>query len=272
MTLLSMSELTTYRWSLDEDLFYYSRAGYDGVGIWLRKLQDFGEERGLELIADSGLAVSNVVWAGGFTGSDGASIPESLDATRRALQLAHAMRAGCLVLHTGGRNCHTLRHAQRLMRSSIDELLPAAEVARTPLAIEPMHPCCAADWTVLTTLESALELVQEYDTPWLRLVYDTYHFPLAEPQWDLIPDLAPYTAVVHVGDHATPHSHDQERCPLGEGVAPLGGIVREFEAAGYRGFFDVELMGPAIEAHDYHALIQRSRSFLSSVSNVSLSA
>ncbi len=256
---LSMNEVTTYRWSLEEDLRHYERAGYEGIGVWLRKLRDFGEERALDLLSQSSLKVSNVVWAGGFTGSDGVSMKENLCETRRALQLAGAMRAGALVVYSGGRNHHTERHAQRLLRSSLDGLLVHAEAARTPIAIEPMHPACASEWSILTCLEKTLDLVQEYDTPWLRLVFDTYHFPLPANRWDLLAEIAPYLGVVHLGDIDSPHSGDLERCPLGSGQAPLEGIVRTLREAGYDGFFDVELMGSAIDEVDYEHLLTDSR-------------
>lgn len=254
-----MNEVTTYRWSFDEDLRRYEQAGYEGIGVWLRKVRDFGEERAIELLSESRLKVSNVVWAGGFTGSDGVSTKENLGETRRALQLAGAMRAGALVVYSGGRNNHTERHAQRLLKSSLDALLPHAEAARTPIAIEPMHPACADEWSILTCLEKTLDLVQAYDTPWLQLVFDTYHFPLAEHRWDWLEELAPYLGVVHLGDMDTPHSGDLERCPLGTGKAPINGIVQTLRQAGYEGFFDVELMGSAIDEIDYEQLLTDSR-------------
>lgn len=260
MLRLSMNELTTYRWSFDEDIHYYQQAGFEGIGLWLRKLEDFGEERGIELLSDSGIAVSNVMWAGGFTGSCGKSIVENLSDAKRALAIAGQVRAGSLVLYAGGRNHHTERHANRLLTGAIDELLPSAERARVPLAIEPMHPACANEWTFLNSLESALELIKSYDTPWLRLVYDTYHFPLREHRWDFLDEIAPYTAIVHVGDGDKPHDLDQERCPLGQGNAPLGGLVQRLASAGYDGFYDVELMGSDIETQCYRQLIADSYS------------
>lgn len=254
-----MNELTTYRWSFDEDVQHYCEAGFQGIGLWLRKLEDFGEERGIELLEESGLAVSNIMWAGGFTGSGGESVAENLAEARRALAIAGRVRAGCLVLYTGGRNLHTERHAQRLLKDAIDQLLPYAEKARVPLAIEPMHPACATEWTFLHSLEAAHDLIVDYDTPWLRMVYDTYHFPLPENRWDVLDEIAPYLAVVHLGDGQKPHDLDQERCLLGEGHTPLSDLVDRLSAAGYRGFYDIELMGSEIETLCYKRLIRDSR-------------
>lgn len=262
MTRLSMNELTTYRWSFDEDLLHYREAGYEAVGVWLRKLRDYGEERAIELVEESGLTISHVGWEGGFTGADASSAAENLAQARETLALCSELNAGCLVVYSGGRNGHTRRHAGRLLRSALDELLPYADAAGVPLAVEPMHPACAEGWTFLTSLSAALELVQEYETPALRLAYDAYHFPLTESEWPLLAEVAPYLAIAHLGDLEDPHGVDHARVPLGEGEAPLGGIAQTLVNAGYTGCFDVKLMGPSIEMADYHGLLRDSRRVL----------
>jgi sugar phosphate isomerase/epimerase len=254
-----MNQMTTYRWTFEEDLHHCRNAGYDGIGVWVRKLRDFGDERAVELIADSGLAVSNVSWEGGFTGADATTTHENLAAARDTLALCGALGAGCLTIYSGGRNGHTSRHADRLLRSALDRLLPFAEEAGVPLAIEAMHPACADDWTILTDLPAALQLAKDYDTPALRLVLDTYHFPLNETAWPLLRELAAYLTVVHLGDVAAPHGVDQSRVELGEGVAPLAGIVQTLTEAGYAGFYDVKLLGPGFDEADYDRLLRHSR-------------
>lgn len=259
MVRLSMNEVTTYRWSFEEDLLCARDAGYQGIGVWLRKLRDFGEERAIELVQESGLAVSHVSWEGGFTGRDAATAQENIASARETLALCGELGAESLVIYSGARNGHTQRHANRLLRSALDQLLPHAEKAGVALAVEPMHCACAEGWTFLTGLPESLNLAREYDTPALRLALDTYHFPAGEPDWPLLRELAPYLAVVHLGDLADPHGLDQGRVPLGEGHAPLSGIVQSLIDGGYNGFFDVKLMGPKIECLDYHQVLRHSR-------------
>jgi sugar phosphate isomerase/epimerase len=259
MARLSMNQMTTYRWTFEEDLHHSRLAGYDGIGLWVRKLREFGEERAIELISESGMAVSNVSWEGGFTGADAATSRENLAAAQDTLALCGALGAGCLTIYSGGRNGHTSRHADRLLRAALDRLLPFAEEAGVPLAIEPMHPACADDWTILTSLPAALELVREYETPALRLALDTYHFPLDETAWPILSELAGYLSVVHLGDVAVPHSVDHSRAALGDGATPLAGIVQTLAEAGYEGFYDVKLLGPAFDEADYDRLLRQSR-------------
>jgi sugar phosphate isomerase/epimerase len=259
MTLLSMNEITTFRWSLEQDVENYQQAGYRAIGLWRQKLADWDEDDAVDLLAGSGLAVSNVGWAGGFTGSDGRTPAESIDDAADALRLAGKLSAGCLVVYPGGRNNHIFRHARRLLRSALNELLPLAEAVEVPLAIEPMHPACACDWTFLTDLESVVSLLDEYRSPMLKLAYDTYHFPFESDQRELLSQLAPHIGIVHLGDRSSAPGLDQDRCLLGQGRLPLRETVSTLRCAGYTGAFDVKLIGPEIESFDYWTVLEQSQ-------------
>jgi sugar phosphate isomerase/epimerase len=271
MTWLSMNEITTFRWSLEEDVEYYQRAGYRSIGVWRQKLADKDEEQAIDLLAASGLGVSNLLWAGGFTGSDGRTFEESIHDATHALKLAAALKAGCLVIYSGGRNNHTYRHAGRLLRTALDELLALSETIEVPLAIAPMHPACAADWTFLTNLDMVVELIHDVKSDYLKVAYDTYHFPIGPRHRQSLVDLAPYIGVVHLGDRQVPPSLDQEYCPLGQGRLPLIEIVTTLQDAGYSGAFDVKLFGPDIQLSDYWILLEQSQLFFAELTQPSAS-
>lgn len=252
---LSINELTTYRWTLDEDVYHADKTGFDAIGLWRRKISDFGEARAIELLADSPLAVSSLSWAGGFTGADGRTLDESIRDALGAVSLAARLDAGCLVVLAGGRNNHIRPHRNRLLLQGLDEMLMAAEVEGVTLAIKPMHATCCDEWTFQNCLEEALQFVTAYNSRHLKLVYDHYHFPGLIENPALMADLAPHLALVQLGDARRPHSAAQERCPLGEGVLPVWETMSALQFAGYAGCFDVELMGAEIEAADYEQLL-----------------
>jgi sugar phosphate isomerase/epimerase len=256
---LSINEMTTYRWSFEEDVLRYKQAGIEAIGIWRQKLADYGEEKGIELVAHSGLAVSNVLWAGGFTGSDGHTYRESLADAREAIELTAALRADCLVVYSGGRNGHTQNHARRLFANALAELIPVAEKAGVTLAIEPMHAGCAEEWTLLTSLDEAMGLIAGTGSPRLKLAFDTYHLGHDPAIVEQIPRVAAHVAVVHLGDGREPPDREQNRCQLGEGKLPLREIVTALNRAGYQGYYDVELIGEAVESRDYEALLEDSK-------------
>jgi sugar phosphate isomerase/epimerase len=251
--------MTTYRWSFEEDVTRYRAAGIEAIGVWRQKLADYGEAKGIELLASSGLKVSNLLWAGGFTGSDGHSYHEGLSDARDALHLASALKTSHLVIYSGARNGHTQNHARRLFLSALGELLPLAEQLGVVLAVEPMHVGCADEWTFLTNLDEAMSLVCGIGSPYLKLAFDTYHLGHDPHIVEQIERVAPYIGIVHMGDSKHPPEQEQDRHRLGEGILPLCAIVGALKKAGYDGYFDVELIGEEIESSDYVDLLERSK-------------
>ena len=264
MLRLSMNELTTMRWSFEEDVEEFAQAGFDGIGIWRQKLTDIGVDQGIELLHRKGLKCSNLLWAGGFTGSDGFSMKDSLTDAVEGIQIAAAVNAECLVIYSGAWGGHTRAHAKRLVQTAFEELLPYAEEFGVTLAVEPMHPGCGAQWTFLESIQQTLEMIDPFENPFLKVVLDTYHFGLSKPQdLAMLGEIAHRIAVVHVGDGYAQPDGEQDRCPLGKGKVPLRQIIRTLVDAGYEGFLDVELFGESVEQLDYPTLLNDSRKFLS---------
>jgi sugar phosphate isomerase/epimerase len=122
-----------------------------------------------------------------------------------------------------------------------------------------MHPVCASEWTFLNTLDDALSLIDFFDSPRLQLAFDTYHFGWELGVCQRLRELAPRIAIVHLGDGKSQPDGEQDRSRLGEGSVPLAEMAAALIASGYRGWFDVELMGQDIEASDYDELLRHSR-------------
>lgn len=258
MAVLSMNETTTYRWSFEEDVAHYAEAGIRAMGVWRHKLSDFGEERAADLLEESGIRVSHLFWAGGFTGSDGRTFRESVDDAADAVRTAGEIKAQSLVLYSGPRAGHTFNHARRLLREALKELTPLAAEQGVLLAVEPMHAGCAADWTFLTTLDETLAVLDAVGTD-VRIVFDSYHLGLDPANVARLGELAPRLALVQLGDAPAPPNGEQNRCRLGEGIVPLAEIVARLKAAGYDGYYDVELLGEALETTDYRELLDHAR-------------
>ncbi len=259
MARFSMNEMTTYRWSFEEDVARYVEAGIDAIGVWRQKLSDFGEVKGVDLLAENGLAVSNLLWAGGFTGSDGRTYRESIVDAEEAISLAASMQAGCLIVYSGARNGHTHNHARRLICTALEELAAVADDMEVTLAVEPMHAGCAEQWTFLTDLDDTLDLIQKVGSPHVKLALDTYQMGHDRTIVDRLPELIDHVAIVHLGDGRQLPQGEQDRCPLGEGTVPLDEIVPALIDAGYDGDFDVELIGEEFETSSYWDLLEHSQ-------------
>jgi sugar phosphate isomerase/epimerase len=259
MAMLSVNETTTFRWSFEEDVVNYAAAGIPAMGVWRQKLSDFGEEKGIELLAETGMKASHLLWAGGFTGNDGRSFRASLEDARDALETAAGLKAETLVVYSGSRAGHTVNHARRLIRDALKELAPIASQRGVILGIEPMHPHCATQFTFLTSIDETLDLLQTVGSPQVKMVFDTYHLGQDPGVLNRIAELAGKVVLVQLGDARDVPTAEQNRCRLGEGHIPLRGIIDAFKAAGYDGFYDVELLGEEIETLDYRCLLAHAR-------------
>ena len=259
---LSANQLTTYRSTFDEDVFRCTACGIGALGVWRQKVEDFGLEKSRELLHESGIKVSNLLWAGGFTGSDGRSYRESLWDAAQAIRMAGFLECPVLVIHSGGRGGHTTRHALRLLTGGLEALLPVAEEEGVQLAVEPMHPRCARDWTILTSLEDATRLIDSLGHPLVKLVVDTYHLSEALDAGEQIMACCERIAVVHLADTRSSVSPEQNRCPLGRGYVDFDSIFDALAQIQYEGFLDLELFGEDVEGIDYNVLLNAAQSYV----------
>jgi len=267
MARLSMSELTTLRWSFEEDVAHYAACQVPAISVWREKLSDFGEEKGIELLRDHNLEVSSLSWAGGFTGSDGMSFLDSMDDAVEAIQLAEGLGAPCLIVHSGSRGGHTLSHARRLLIQGLQYLAPMAAECGVTLGLEPMAPESASNWTFLTSLQDAAKLVEEADCDNVGLVLNTYHWGWDGGALERAVALADRICLVKLGDSRLPPDRDHSRCRLGDGHIPLRNWVARLMNAGYDGDFDVELRGEEIEPKQYAAVLRQSKHFFDRLLN-----
>ncbi len=254
-----MNETTTFRWSFEEDVARYAEADIRAIGVWRHKLSDFGQAKAVELLAQKGLNVSHLFWAGGFTGSDGRTYRESVEDAAEAIETAAALRTKTLIVCSGARAGHTANHARRLLLGALEELVPLAAKADINLALEPMHPGCCGDCTFLTSIDDTLDILEATDSSSVKMVLDTYHLGQDPGLVDRIPQLAGHLALVQLGDARQPPRGEQNRCRLGEGTIPLREIVVALKAAGYDGYYDVELLGEELETADYHTLLEHAK-------------
>lgn len=252
---LSINGVTTFRWSLWDDVAAVTELGLQQIGLWRRKIADFGEERSVELIRDSGLRVSSLSWAGGFTGSHRMTYEEALADGREAIQLAADLRAGCLVVVSGGRAGHTKNYAFKLFIEALAQLAEEAERTGVTLAVQPMHRIFSPDWSFLTSLDDAFRVIQQCDHPSLRLALDVHHIAEEPRLLERLRDLVPQVAVVQLNDGRFPPKSKYNHCQLGEGDVPLREIVQVLSASGYRGSYEIALWSRRIWRSDYRALL-----------------
>jgi len=251
--------VTTYHWSFQEDVVAYREAGIGAIGIWRTKLERFGEERGIDLVQESGLEVSSLAWAGGFTGSAGYSFDEAVIDARQALRVAADLGADCLIVSGGGRGHHTAGHARRLVVDGLTLLAEDAAELGVQLAVQPMHHSFYRDWTFLSSIDQTLDVLTACDHPSVRMAFDVFSLWREPRLFDRIDEVAGQVAIVKLSDWREPLRSEYDRCLPGDGVVPLVDMTQAFLNAGYRGQFEIEVWSEAMWESDYGEVLRDCR-------------
>ena len=262
---LSVSQFCSYRWSLFQDVVRYAKQGVPAIGLWRRKLDDFGHNNAIDLISEMKMDVSSLSWAGGFTGSGGDSFTTTVDDAIEAIVLAHALQAECLIIHPGSRNGHTNSHLSRLFRNALQTLVPIAEDYGVRLAVEPCLGFRKNTFNFFNSLPQQLEAIQDFSPQQVGLVLDLYHVGEICQSESLLTKLHPRIALVQLADYHTRTTANENRCPLGAGQVPIEKWLKCLAKIDYQGFVELELHGLNFQNQSYEKTIQESQSFLSSL-------
>jgi sugar phosphate isomerase/epimerase len=235
----SISQISTLPASLEDDLRAYRAAGATGIGLWEIKLPVGRDEESLAALAKSGLVSTNAVPAVPSIGPlllPGPSDPrERVEAYRASLRRLAPFRPTAVVLLTGPGSRRTI----------VEGLRAIAEEARPlglTIGLEPYEQESGDDWSIVSTVRAAVDLIEEADAAdAVGILFDLWHL-WADP--GLEDDLAAHgdrIVGVHVSDARAQSRSFADRVLPGAGVAGVPRILGLLEAAGWDGFYDLEV-------------------------------
>jgi sugar phosphate isomerase/epimerase len=142
-------------------------------------------------------------------------------------------------------------------REHVAALCPDARRLGVRLAVEPVSQL-RMDLCFLHSFHDALDFADALDAPEVGVVLELNN---AWIERHLEADVRTRTdriAVVQVSDFKVGTLRASERVMIGDGDIPLRRHVRALAAAGYAGWYDIELLGPAIDAEGYAAVVPRA--------------
>ena len=235
---LSLNTATVRKqWQLAQIIDGCARHRITGISPWRDQVAQMGLQHARNSIQENQLIVTGLCRGGFFTAKDWR------DDNRRAIEEAHTLGAQCLVLVVGGLlpGSKNLILSRKRIEDGIAAILPEARAAGVPLAIEPLHPMQAAERACVNTLEQALDLCEALGEG-IGVAVDVYHVwwdPKLQAQ---IKRAAKRILAYHICDWLVP-TRDllNDRGMMGDGVIDLPLIRSWVEAAGYRGFQEVEI-------------------------------
>lgn len=258
---LSISQFTTRRWNMRDDLVQFARQGVCGIGLWRLKMEECGEEQALELLKQSGLRATSLSFAGGFAGANGMKFKEALKDAARSVKLARLAGSDVLIVTSGDRGAHTSKHAVRNTRHALLKLGDYAARYGVQIALMPLRKAGSRHLSMVHTLDQGLEVLGRVNHPFVKLAFNTFHLGDTPKLLERIPEIAPHVASVHLSDYVPGASLYEQRCP-GDGKVRLPEIVRAFDQAGYRGAYELNVWSERLWVSDYNSLLAGSVRYL----------
>ena len=231
---VAVNSLSTASWTLEQDLELYAELGVHTAAWYLAKLDDAS----IEQIKASGIRAHHV-----FTNVDGTNVD-------RALDYAVELGAPWIAITSGPADGKDWDTAAR----SLERLLAPFRDRGPGIAVEQTLPV-RVEIGFVHSLRDSVDLAERLDLG--VIVEANYCFGERDLEATL-QRAGSRIASVQVSDLVPPSTVIPDRAVPGDGVIPLDRIVALTTAAGYAGPYEIELIGPRIEAEGYASAMRRS--------------
>jgi sugar phosphate isomerase/epimerase len=236
-----VSGISSWNQSLADDLVMYRDLGVLTFGLALRKLSAPGD---VDIVVASELRVGNVIGVGTMGLAD-------------ALGVANQVGAPALVLTTGPAGALEWEDAARMFGEVVAPFVDNDADVR--ILLEHTNSL-RADVGFVHSLRDAVDVARDNG---LGVCMEINACWGERGLRGTIADSMDVITVVQVSDYAVGTKSTPDRLVPGDGDIPIERIVATVLDAGYPGMFDIELVGPRIEAEGYRSAISRSCEWLS---------
>jgi len=259
---ISVSQVSSRSWSVDDDLAFYRDTGIERIGVWMTKLAGSDDPiAAADRIAASGAHVTSVAAENPFALDDRAGWADQAETLSQAIDTAKALACDTVVVPFGRSSALDWERSADALEEALGPTLREAQRQGIWFLLEFTNPL-RTDVSFVHSLRDALDLSWRLDTgvcmeitaSWYeRNLVGTIHAGVAGIGLVQVADYA-------IGTHDTPN-----RLVPGDGDIPLERIIGQLLETGYEGLFELELIGPAIEAEGYGPAIERSIDWLDDV-------
>jgi len=252
---LSVSQASPIGWPLERDLELWASLGIREVALLQRKLEATGDVAGAvdRVRSTPGLRVDNLAVGDSFELANPAQWERGRDRLRACLGTAAALGCDCVVVTTGAPAGLSWEAAADALEAAIAPVVAEARSRGGLLAVENTNSL-RLDISFATTLRDTCDLARRLGIGvCMEVNYAFAERGLAETirrNVDLL-------RIVQVNDFVVGTLQTPDRAVPGDGDIPLGRVVGLLLDAGYGGPFELEIVGPRIEAEGYASAVRR---------------
>jgi len=251
---IAVSAVCSWNWTFEDDLQFWRRAGIDHVGLNVGKLRRAGWDEAVAAVRHAGLKVSSVGTVGYFVLDRSDRWAGCRRELHRAEEAAGVLGADCVVVVSGTAGQLTWEQAAVALGEALDPGVDRSRRFAAPLALE-NTTSLRTDYSFVHTLHDAHDLAESLGTGICMEVQSCWaERGLAATVAHAVGRIR----LVQVSDFVSGSITSPDRAVLGEGDIPVERVIGYLLDAGYGGPFEIELIGPRIEAAGYEDAILRS--------------
>jgi sugar phosphate isomerase/epimerase len=258
---LSVNDASMLTWTFEQDLRFFAEAGICDVALLWRKLEAAGVERASAMVVDADLRVDNVMLGPVLELAQPGQWDEGRDRLRETLEGSRRIGADCVVITTGPAGQLTWEEAADAFAAAVSPVVEEARDKGMTIAVENTNGL-RFDLGFVHTLRDTVALAERVG---LGVCMEVNNVWGERALGETIARGAGCLRTVQVNDFVVGTVSTPDRAVPGDGDIPLARIIGQLLAAGYQGFFELEIVGPRIEAEGYASAVRRSLAHLSSV-------
>jgi sugar phosphate isomerase/epimerase len=250
---LSVSEMCTYPWPLADELELWDELGVRQVGLISAKVDAFGREAAIAAIRQRSMVATTVI-----TGMFDLSDPTGWDTTRKTVNEAIDLSAelgGCTYFTPGRRDGRSFDDLAAALADAVAPCAAYAEQRGVRLAIE---PSLRTDVSFVHTLRDGTDVAVRAG---IDVIADVGNCWMERDAEDAVRRAGSRIAVVQLSDAVygtTHHPSPGGRVVPGDGDLALEAFIAAALDTGYAGPFELEVVGPAIDAEGHGPALRRS--------------
>lgn len=257
---LCIHTISTKPWNIEKAAKNYSAAGIKGITVWREALDGRNIRKTGQMLLDHDLTIVSLCRGGFFPSKDLKKRKLAIDDNRKAIDEAAELGTSMVVLVCGADPSQPLEESRNQIRDGIAEIIPQAAAAGIKLAIEPLHPMYADTRSAINTLAQANDMAEELNSPSIGVAVDVYHLwwdPFLESEIKRCGENG-HLMAFHICDWKIPTTDMLlDRGLMGEGCIPVKKIRSWVEAAGFKGFNEVEIFSTSYWNENQSEFLQK---------------
>jgi sugar phosphate isomerase/epimerase len=250
---ISINSLSFAPAPLDKLADKVARIGARAITPDIEQVLAFGATATALVFRDAGLETAALTHrAFAFATPDDVSVAH--ERLARTIDVAAEIGARSIVMTTGGRGLFSWADATDRFAEAIAPCTAKALAAGIALGLEPTSHLYA-EASIAHRLSDTVRIARKAG---ISVVVDLFACWFDADIDAAITEAAPLTALVQVSDYIYGDRGLPCRAVPGDGALPLDRLIPAIVGAGYRGYFDLEIVGPRLQAEGDEAGLCRA--------------